>query len=58
MKNKVLRCDLCGVKVTMDNLGWVRHDKDGTMIIRCKTCHHIVRKTRKHKGPWEEIRGS
>ena len=37
-----IRCEFCGVLITSNNLGWVKHNHDGTKIARCKKCHKIL----------------
>ncbi|MCD6367815.1 MAG: hypothetical protein J7L45_01890 [Candidatus Aenigmarchaeota archaeon] len=47
-----LRCDICGVPLTAENIGIVKHpaDKNIKPIMRCKECHRKIKGKRRKKS--------
>lgn len=46
-----LKCDICGVPLTIDNIGIVIHPRDKSIkpIMRCKECHRKIKGKRRKK---------
>lgn len=47
-----LKCDMCGVALKSDNIGFVSHPRENHLkpVMRCKKCHSKIKEKKRQRN--------